>query len=814
MSNINEFFDISSYKLRDYQKEASKKGVEYFLEKKKRSKSNNGVIVAPTGSGKSLIIADIANKLNDKVLIFQPRKELLIQNYEKYIGYGNKASIYSSSMNKKEIGDVTFATIGSVVNEPEKFKDFKYCIIDECHTLPPNESSMYQQFLSKIDAKVLGLTATPFRLKQYNYPDKHSKINMLNRMRPKVFGEILHVTQIHELVEKGYFADTEYIEKEKMDKALLRLNSTKADYTLESMKYALDVKDVNEKVISFVQRAIKIGRKHIIIFVPSVAEAEYIAKKGGGEYIHAQTPIKKRKEVLQQFKNGNIPFIANVNILGIGFDFPELDTVVMARPTLSLATYYQWCVDEKTEILTDGGWVDIDNINYNQQIASVNIQNKKPKIIWENPLNIITRFIDDGEKMVNIQSPTIDMRFIDNHDMVVAWRSNKNDIKWKKEKAIDVSKRKDAYYIPIAAFEEVKYELPLSDDEIKFIGWFLTDGNLNKYNKTISISQSFKQPHFYEIKKTLERCNFKYNKFEIKAKTQFNENDKRYMYYVSYGDPQNKKQEKTGWKNLEEYIDKNFSLKLNGLSKRQLHILLETLHYGDGTKQLGQPWTRRSYHITTINETFADRLQSLCVKRGFKCNISYDKTSFGKTLYRIHIKNTFKKMVGGQNQIDRKSLSVNKPNKNERIWSVTVNSGNFIARRNGKVFVTGNCGRGVRPHPNKDKCLIVDFVGNIDKFGKVENLIIKPGDYGWGVYSNGNLLTNRDITSDDSEYKETEEGIMNFGKYKGEKMSDIPDWYMKWIWETIEEKPHSKKVLNYIRENFDFSKEDRLKNKK
>lgn len=467
MSNINEFFDISSYKLRDYQKEASKKGVEYFLEKKKRSKSNNGVIVAPTGSGKSLIIADIANKLNDKVLIFQPRKELLIQNYEKYIGYGNKASIYSSSMNKKEIGDVTFATIGSVVNEPEKFKDFKYCIIDECHTLPPNESSMYQQFLSKIDAKVLGLTATPFRLKQYNYPDKHSKINMLNRMRPKVFGEILHVTQIHELVEKGYFADTEYIEKEKMDKALLRLNSTKADYTLESMKYALDVKDVNEKVISFVQRAIKIGRKHIIIFVPSVAEAEYIAKKGGGEYIHAQTPIKKRKEVLQQFKNGNIPYIVNVNILGIGFDFPELDTVVMARPTLSLAIYYQWI------------------------------------------------------------------------------------------------------------------------------------------------------------------------------------------------------------------------------------------------------------------------------------------------------------------------------------------------------------GRGVRPHPNKDKCLIVDFVGNIDKFGKVENLIIKPGDYGWGVYSNGNLLTNRDITSDDNEYKETdEENVMNFGKYKGEKMTDIPDWYMKWIWETIEEKPHSKKVLNYIRENFDFSKEDRLKNKK
>jgi len=241
------------YTLRDYQKKASDAAIGYFETNTNRTRrASNGVIVAPTGAGKSLIIADVANRLNGNVLVFQPRKELLVQNYEKYVSYGNPASIYSASLNKKDIGQVTFATIGSVVNEPDKFKQFDYCIVDECHLLPPRDTSMYQQFLSKIDVKVLGLTATPIRLKQYNFPDKHSKLNMLDRMRPRVFSHYVHITQIQEMVEKGYFAKTEY-QSVSFDRTQLKINSTGADFTEESMSLALQEQGTNDKIVEAIE---------------------------------------------------------------------------------------------------------------------------------------------------------------------------------------------------------------------------------------------------------------------------------------------------------------------------------------------------------------------------------------------------------------------------------------------------------------------------------------------------------------------------------------------------------------------------------
>ena len=135
-----------SYKLRDYQQEASDAAYRFFTDAQKY----NGLIVAPTGCGKSLIIADIANRLGGNILVFQPSKEILEQNYKKYCSYGmTDCSIYSASFNKKEISRVTFAMIGSVKSHPEMFKRFKYIIVDECHRVNPKEG-MYKDFFQAI----------------------------------------------------------------------------------------------------------------------------------------------------------------------------------------------------------------------------------------------------------------------------------------------------------------------------------------------------------------------------------------------------------------------------------------------------------------------------------------------------------------------------------------------------------------------------------------------------------------------------------------------------------------------------------------
>jgi len=115
------------YILRKYQLDAAEAGVKSLTERKQ------GVLVCPSGSGKSLVIAEICHKLDEPVLILQPSREILLQNYEKLLSYGiTDVGIYSASAGEKTIGKYTFCTIGSIYKKPELFKQFKYCCIDEC----------------------------------------------------------------------------------------------------------------------------------------------------------------------------------------------------------------------------------------------------------------------------------------------------------------------------------------------------------------------------------------------------------------------------------------------------------------------------------------------------------------------------------------------------------------------------------------------------------------------------------------------------------------------------------------------------------
>ena len=324
-----------NYILREYQQKAVQAGIDFFLDRKENKPS---VIVAPTGSGKSLIIANIAKKLDGKVIIFQPSKELLEQNFAKYVSYGEFAEIYSASAGRKKVAPVTFATIGSVVNKPELFKEFSYCIIDECHNVSPDENTMYNTFLNSLSLKVLGLTATPVRMKRYNFPEPHAKVCMLDRMRPKYFSKYLYIIQISEMVKNGYFCKLEYIEKQ-FDGTLLKLNSTGADYTEKSLHEAYVANNTNGYIIEISKNN---SIKHILCFVVSVADAYGLSKLIPNSAVIEGTMNKTdRSDILRKFKSGIIKIVINVGVLTTGFDFPELDCIILARPTQSLALYYQ-----------------------------------------------------------------------------------------------------------------------------------------------------------------------------------------------------------------------------------------------------------------------------------------------------------------------------------------------------------------------------------------------------------------------------------------------------------------------------------------
>ena len=325
------------FALRPYQKEASDKAIEFFQNKKKK----NAIMVLPTGSGKSLVIAEIANRLNDHVLIFQPSKEILEQNFAKLQSYGViDCSIYSASFNSKEISRITFAMIGSVRSKPEFFSHFQYVIIDECHLVnSKNEDSMYNSFLSNLNCRVLGLTATPYRLSFDGFGG--SMLKFITRTRPRIFSEMIYHVQIKELADSGYLSKMEYYQVDIVDPSKLEVNSTGADFTDKSVKQHYSEIEFNLKLKEIIERLIKAGRKNILVFTRFVNEAQELSDyfNGLSEMVSGETPKRERERILNEFKSGKIRIVTNVGVLTTGFDFPELETIVLARPTMSLAIH-------------------------------------------------------------------------------------------------------------------------------------------------------------------------------------------------------------------------------------------------------------------------------------------------------------------------------------------------------------------------------------------------------------------------------------------------------------------------------------------
>lgn len=333
--------DKPKFTLRSNQIPAVEKGTSFFKSKSIRP----SIIVAPTAYGKSIVIASIAKEIDGRTIILQPSKELLEQNYNKLIALGGQACIYSASMNQKNIGKITYATIGSIKNIGQKFKNlgFTNLIIDEAHLYPRSESSMFGTFMKSAQIKtVLGLTATPFRLQTNTdmMRNKFSKLVMLtNRSKQgNFFHDIIHVTQIKEMVDSKFWTKLEY-ETYDMDSGMLKFNTIGSEYTDESLEAFLKINNIEGRIVEWSKRT---SKKSALIFLPTVVSAKNISNQiPQSAVVYGDMPKDERDYTISQFKAGKIRFILNVNVLSVGFDYPQIDAIVMGRPTASLAWYYQ-----------------------------------------------------------------------------------------------------------------------------------------------------------------------------------------------------------------------------------------------------------------------------------------------------------------------------------------------------------------------------------------------------------------------------------------------------------------------------------------
>ena len=353
------------FKLRPYQEDAVRAAEETDLKRI--------LLVLSTGMGKSYIIAELGRRnLHQHILVFQPNKEILEQNVEKFkLATGKRPAILSASKKSWELGKVTFSTIGTAKNRMQEIAKLgvDLIILDEAQEYPVNSAdSMISKLLDEIDfqGKVIGLTATPFitysgdlrreGLTKDGTRTKFSKevcLDVLTNNNPFGFKEtfwqdILYNTSISDSFEKGFLIKPNYRlwqpSSEIMEKAsrLLKPTQDRQSFTEASTKEF-------DNYMANVYRAYaeKVCDKHkrSVVFVRTVEIAEKLASEVKGGYcISTHTKAKEREEILEKFKQDSDEHLVifNVSVLGRGFDSPNCEAVAFFTPTRSLIRYMQF----------------------------------------------------------------------------------------------------------------------------------------------------------------------------------------------------------------------------------------------------------------------------------------------------------------------------------------------------------------------------------------------------------------------------------------------------------------------------------------
>lgn len=309
-----------------------------FLNSKSKKK---GLFVYPTSFGKSLIIANVASKFPDKYFInVTNNKELLRQNYEKYISYGNEASLCSASLKSNVVGKVTFATIGTLAKHIDFFKDKEVIILDDEAQEGSKVGSQLDTFIRSVpNAKLIGLTATPFRLSPSM---KGTMLKMMNRDRDCIYSSIEDVVQIQEVIAEDGWTKLDYRIRD-IDEKELKLNTSGTDYTLDSIKKFNKTNSTISKCISEVRSLLKEGRKSILVSVPFIEDAKQMEEHlDCCKAVYSGMDTKERDKIIEGFKSLEIKVVVQCMILSVGFDHPQLDAMIMAKPSNSLTFVYQF----------------------------------------------------------------------------------------------------------------------------------------------------------------------------------------------------------------------------------------------------------------------------------------------------------------------------------------------------------------------------------------------------------------------------------------------------------------------------------------
>lgn len=324
--------------LRDYQLSAVNAVWNYIS-----TTDGNPCVVLPTGSGKSLVLAQLAHDAatlwGGRIIILAHVKELLEQNAEKLKALSPDLDIgvYSAGLNRRDKrAQVLVAGIQSVYQRACDFDPFDLIIVDESHLIPPDGEGMYRTFLNDCrviapHVRLIGLTATPYRTSTgwLCGPD-----NLLT--------DICYEAGVKELIQAGWLSRLTSKEAIRLDTSGLHIRG--GEFVQDEATALMG--DVIAPACHEILARTEL-RRSVLIFTQSVEHCDRVMRTIREvclcrvEMVTGDTPAAARDEILRLFKAGQIKYLVNVNVLTTGFDAPNVDCVCLLRPTLSPGLYYQ-----------------------------------------------------------------------------------------------------------------------------------------------------------------------------------------------------------------------------------------------------------------------------------------------------------------------------------------------------------------------------------------------------------------------------------------------------------------------------------------
>jgi len=337
-------------KMRLYQQQAHDEAIAWV-----RKNVESCVLELPTGAGKSIIVAEIANTLHQvskskHVLCIVPSKELLEQNAEKIRATGNDVSLFSASVGETCLKHpLVVGTPVSIKNQIERFgSQFCAVIIDECHRITPTVIHIIEQLqVFNERLRVIGLSATPYRMNTgyiYKYDERHVALNE-NKSREPYFHKLIYKVTARDLISQGYLCPPVVgeIHSEHYHTLDMQLNSM-GKFSKEDVDRAYHGKGrLTSKIVADVIAQSK-NREGVIIFAATVQHAGEIMESLPpelSEIVTGSTPAGLREVILLKFKAKLIKYLVNVAVLTTGFDAPHCSVIALLRATESAALLQQ-----------------------------------------------------------------------------------------------------------------------------------------------------------------------------------------------------------------------------------------------------------------------------------------------------------------------------------------------------------------------------------------------------------------------------------------------------------------------------------------